>query len=132
MLVLVAGIAIVFGVVGAVKKFQTNGINAFSCLPADFPKYPGTTISREYTYFGTNVAPGNSKSCQMTLESSDDVATVTKFYMGQLDASDWTITASDQASGEIRFRRKSRPATVGTIDLLGRGQHSEIQIRLDS
>jgi hypothetical protein len=32
----------------------------------------------------------------------------------------------------MRFRRVSKPQNVGVIDLLGRGQHTVIQIKFDS
>jgi hypothetical protein len=40
--------------------------------------------------------------------------------------------STDSVNGVINFQLKSRPETVGTVTLLGRGQHSEIDIRLDS
>jgi hypothetical protein len=131
-LLLMGAVPIGFAVYGAVKSLQGHGMNAFTCLPPDFPAYPGTFISGESTHFGTNVAPGDSVSCQVTFQSNDNISTVTSFYVRQLDTGDWTIASSDPATGEIRIRRKSRPATVGTVNLIGRGQHSEIQIRIDS
>ena len=68
----------------------------------------------------------------MVLSSSDESATVTAYYEQQLGSGDWTIVSSDTANGVISFQRKSRPQTVGTVTLLGRGQHSEIDIQLDS
>jgi hypothetical protein len=32
----------------------------------------------------------------------------------------------------ISFQLRSRPQTVGTVSLLARGQHTEVQIVLDS
>jgi len=52
--------------------------------------------------------------------------------MEHLNGGDWTIVSSDSANGVIDFQLKSRPQTVGTVTLLGRGQHSEIDIQLDS
>jgi hypothetical protein len=126
----VIGIAgLVIGGVSLVNQFQKGG---FTCLPSDFPKYAGVSVINQRTNYGTGVAPGNTKDCQMTMSSNDDVATVSAFYSGQLNSGDWTIVSSDKTIGEIRFRRISRPASVGVIDLLGRGQHTEIQIRFDS
>ena len=68
----------------------------------------------------------------MTLDSNDDVTTVTAFYESHLDAADRIITGNDTSNGIIRMSRKSRPATVGDIQLFGRGLHTEIQITLDS
>jgi hypothetical protein len=112
-----------FGLFSLVKQFQ-NG--AFNCLPSDFPRYPGATVSSENTTIGT------SKRCSIVLESDDDVAAVTGFYQQGLNSGDWTITSSDPAGGEFSFRLRSRSETFGTISLLGRGQHTEIKIRLTS
>jgi hypothetical protein len=68
----------------------------------------------------------------MGFDSNDSVATVMAYYEAQLSNGDWTIASIDSATGVIGFRRKSRPQTVGTLSLLGRGQHSLINIRLDS
>jgi hypothetical protein len=42
------------------------------------------------------------------------------------------VVSSDSANGVITFKRKSRSQTVGTVTLLGRGQHSEVSVQLDS
>lgn len=128
-LVLIVVVAILVSGAALINSLQRGDL---TCLPADFPKYPGATVAGVHTYFGTNVAPGDSHDCQMTLESNDDVSTVTDFYAGRLDSGDWTVTANDTGNGIIRLRRRSRPATVGEIQLFGRGQHTEIQIRFDS
>ena len=104
----------------------------FSCLPSDFPRYPGATVTRDYTYFGTGVAPGDSRECQESLSSSDDVATVTAFYMSHLNSGDWKVTANDTSNGVISFGRQSKAKNVGAVQLLGRGNHTVIQIKFDS
>jgi len=98
----------------------------------DFPRYPGATVTGDYTTVGTNVAPGDSRECRESLDSSDGVAAVTDFYTSRLNSDDWKISSNDRANGELRFYRVSRPQTIGVIDLLGRGQHTVIQIKLDS
>jgi hypothetical protein len=118
-----------YGIVSLVHSFQSGSL---SCLPSDFPHYPGATVTRDYTTVGTNVAPGDSRECQETLDSNDDVSTVTDFYASRLNSGDWKISADDRANGELKFRRVSRPQTVGVVDLLGRGQRTVIQIKLDS
>lgn len=118
-----------FGVYSLANSFQRGG---FSCLPNDFPKYPGASVTSENTYVGTNVAPGDSKRCQMVLQSNDDVATVTAFYSQKLDSGDWKVTAIISEAGQIQFHRVSRQATFGIVNLLGRGEHTEIRIQLDS
>ena len=127
---------LVIGVVGAivggaalVNRIQHGD---FSFLPSDFPAYPGATLTSEKTYIGTGVAPGDSKECQESLDSEDDVKTVTSFYASRLSSGDWEITTNDEANGTIRFARMSRPQTVGIVTLLGRGSHTVIEIKLDS
>ena len=123
----VAGAAI--GIGALVNNFQHGG---FACLPSDFPNYPGATVASENTTIGSGAAPGDNKVCRMTLESNDDVSTVTAFYTDKLGSGDWTVTSNDPTTGHLQFQRVSRPATVGTLDLLARGQHTEIQLELDS
>jgi hypothetical protein len=127
---LVLGVGL--GIFAAFQLAQRFKEGSLSCLPSDFPRYSGTTTTRDYTYFGTNVAPGDSRECQESLTSQDDVAAVTAFYESQLSSGDWTITSNDASNGAIRFARHSRPQTVGIVQLLGRGQHTVIEIRLDS
>jgi len=119
----------IYGFVSLVHTFQRGGL---SCLPSDFPRYPGASTTRDYTYYGTNLAPGDTRECQEVLASNDDVSTVTDFYAGKLSTGDWKITSDDRATGELKFARVSRPLTVGVVDMLGRGQHTVIQIKLDS
>ena len=118
-----------FGVYSLVHSFQGGG---FACLPSDFPSYPGASVVGETTYVGTAVAPGDSKSCHMVLRSNDDVVTVTAFYNDNLNTGDWHVTAFISSAGQVQFHRVSRPATFGVVQLLGRGQHTEIRIQLDS
>jgi hypothetical protein len=129
LLLVIGAIGAVAGGMALVKRFQTGG---FACLPSDFPSYPGATLTRENTYVGTGVAPGDTSECQETLEANDDVATVTDFYANRLESGDWKITSNDRNNGVISFARRSRPQSVGSVQLLGRGQHTLIQVKLDS
>jgi hypothetical protein len=129
LILVLAGVGGVWAVTSLVRSFQSGSL---SCLPSDFPRYPGATVTRDYTYFGTNVAPGDSKECQETLTSDDDVAAVTAFYASHLDSGDWKVTKSDNANGQISFTRRSKTQNVGVIQLLGRGQHTVIEIKFDS
>lgn len=99
---LVLVLAVVGGVIGIsslVNSFQQGGL---SCLPSDFPKYPGATVVNEQTFYGSGVAPGDSKSCRMTLDSNDNVATVTAYYRDKLSGGDWKV--SHTATHRGRFR----------------------------
>jgi hypothetical protein len=118
-----------FGIYSFVNSFSKG---SFACLPSDFPSYPGATVTSFNTHFGTGVAPGDSKSCLMVLQSNDDAATVTAFYNDNLNTGDWHVTAFISSYGQIQFHRVSRPATVGLVQLLGKGKQTEIRIQLDS
>ena len=128
-LLVIAVVGAGFGAYSLVSRFQHGG---FSCLPRDFPTYPGASVIAENTQFGNEFSPGDNTRCNMGFDSNDSVATVTIYYQAQLDNGDWTIVSSDTANGVISFQRRSRPQTVGTVTLLGRGQHSTINIQLDS
>jgi hypothetical protein len=104
----------------------------FACLPSDFPNYPGARVVSSTTYVGTAVAPGDSKSCRMVLESTDDVATVTAFYDDKLRTGDWMVIADLPKYGQIQFHRVSRPQAFGLVLLLGKGQQTEIRLQFDS
>ena len=123
MLLVLAVVGAGFGLFSLVKQIQ-NG--AFDCLPSDFPSYPGATVSSWHTTLSA------TKQCTIVLESDDGVATVTAFYQQELNTGDWAITSSDPASGQFSFQRQSRAQTFGNIALLGRGQHTEIEIELTS
>ena len=117
----------VYGLVSLVHTFRSGGL---ACLPSDFPQYPGAHLSREYTYVGTTAHAGDSHECDETFDSDDDVSAVTGFYTSHLNAGDWKVTSNDAANGTINFERVSRPQTVGSLLLLGRGQHTTIAIKL--
>ncbi|HXN89941.1 MAG TPA: hypothetical protein VN906_00485 [Candidatus Sulfotelmatobacter sp.] len=122
---LVIGVAgAIWATVALVNNVQQHG--GFACLPSDFPSYPGATITSENVRYTTGLPPGDSKECTMTLESSNDATTVSDFYASRLSTGDWAITSNDTATGEIRFHRVSRPQTVGVLDILGRGQQTEV------
>ena len=102
-----------------------------SCLPSDFPAYPGARLNISSTYIGTGLPTGDSKRCTVTLESADDVSTVTDWYSSHLNKGDWRSTP-DAGNGTINFRRDSRPQTVGSVKSLGAGQRTEMVITLYS
>ena len=113
-----------------VTLFRAVQNGSLACLPSDFPQYPSATTTREYTYVGTTGHVGDSHECDETFDSSDDVATVRDFYVNHLNSADWHVTSSDAQNGTIDFARVSRPQTVGSMLLLGRGQRSTFAVKL--
>jgi hypothetical protein len=120
-------IAVIAGVLGLSALVTNLERGAFSCLPSDFPSYPGATVSSENTYVGTGMPAGDTKRCTMVLESDDDVNTVRSWYSSSLNSGDWSASA-DAPSGTVQFESRTTPSTNGTVELLGRGQHTEIRI----
>jgi hypothetical protein len=118
----------IYGIVSLTRAVQNGSL---ACLPSDFPTYPNATVTGWHAYIGTNAAPGDSHECIENFDSNDPVATVTDFYASRLASGDWNVTSNDTANGAIKFNRVSRPQTVGTVDLLGRGQHTTIGVTLD-
>lgn len=124
-------VLLVLGVVGVVAggkvlvdRFQHG---AFTCLPSDFPHYPGATVSSESTYTGTN-----GSECRMTLDSNDSVSSVGPYYQTWLDQGDWSVRSVDYKTGTISFQRRSRAQTSGTVKLTRLGQGARIKIDLHS
>jgi hypothetical protein len=127
LLLLLAGAG--YGVYSLATKFQTGG---FSCLPSDFPAYPGASVVAENTTIGGSLPSGTTRECSMTLAAGDDVATVTSFYEDHLNSGDWSVTGTDPVTGDIQFSNRSKINTSGTVELLGHGAQTEIRIVLDS
>ena len=117
-LLIIAIVAGIFGFANLIKNFQGG---AYSCLPSDFPNYPGASVVRENNTVGTH------NECDMTLSSSDDVATVTSFYASHLSEGDWRDQVNS-SSGVISFQQTSGGHATGEMQLLGAGQHTEIRI----
>jgi hypothetical protein len=121
---IIAGVG--YGTYTLVNRFQGG---AFSCLPSDFPQYPGATIISESTnYYGPSMPAGDTKDCFIALISNDPVTAVGPYYQSHFDAGDWIVDSTDYTPGAIHFHRYSRPKTMGTVVLHQRGQGSEIEV----
>lgn len=122
----------IWGVVSLIRTVNSVGPVPSNCLPSDFPDYPGATVGDVSEFTGAGAPPGYSEECQMTFESTDGPATVRDFYASRLNSGDWTVTSSDATTGEVKFHRISRPATVGALDISIRRNHTVIQVTIDS
>ena len=117
----------IYGIVSLIRAAQSG---SFLCLPSDLPQYPGARITHEYTSLGATGHAGDTHECEETFDSNDDVATVHDFYSSHLNAGDWHVASDNPQNGTIDFARVSRPQTVGSVLLLGRGQHTTIAVKL--
>ena len=115
-----------FGAFSLYHRFLGGG---FSCLPSDFPAYPGATYAGE-TYDLNGPSPGNA--CKMVYASNDSVGTVFDFYASRLNKGDWRVVSSDGTAGQIAFASPKKAATNGTVSITTRGSQSVITVQLYS
>jgi len=98
-----------------------------TCLPSDFPKYPGALYAG-FTYELNGAYPGNT--CHVVLQSSDDVATVTAFYQSRLNTGAWQVTPSADQAGRVTFQPATSTAPFGTVQVALGNTRTEITIDL--
>jgi hypothetical protein len=127
-LLVIGGVAVGFGAYSIVNRFHHGG---FSCLPSDFPSYPGASVVSENIKVGANLYPGDNTECRMVLQSDDNVDTVANFYRQNLGTGDWTILTY-LYEGAFSFQRNSRRQTMGTIYVDAKGQHTQMEIYYNS
>lgn len=102
-----------------------NGSN--TCLPSDFPRYPGAVYAR-FSFDLNGTYPGNT--CQAVFESNDDLATVTAFYQSKLNTGDWQDISSDIQTDKVNFQPAKSETPFGTVQVAVSGTHTEITIDL--
>ncbi|HEV2218432.1 MAG TPA: hypothetical protein VGV88_12780 [Candidatus Dormibacteraeota bacterium] len=109
----------IYSLIQGVKNYSTT------CLPSDFPRYPGSTVADEI--FGVyDVYPGFT--CHMVLESNDDTATVTTFYTSKLNTGSWQVTLTGDPAGTIVFQPARNASPFGTVQVASASTHTEITI----
>jgi hypothetical protein len=127
-ILIIAGVG--YGAYTLVNRFQ-GGV--FSCLPSDFPSYPGAIVAGQSTnYYGPGVPAGDTKVCRMTLIADDPIDTVSAYYHDRLESGDWILDSMEPIKGTFDFHRFSRPKTAGTVEPHQLGQQTEILIVLYS
>ena len=102
-----------------------NGSN--TCLPSDFPRYPGAVYAR-FSFDLNGVYPGNT--CHAVFESTDDVASVTAFYQSKLNTGDWQVTSNGDPANQVTFQPAKSAAPFGTVQVAVSNTHTEITIDL--
>jgi hypothetical protein len=98
-----------------------------TCLPSDFPRYPGATYAR-FSFDLNGEYPGNT--CHAVFESNDDVATVTSFYQSKLNTGAWQVTSFGDPAGTVTFQPAKRAAPFGTLQVAATNGPTEITIVL--
>ena len=113
-----------FGIYSLVQGVK-NG--STTCLPSDFPRYPGAAYAG-YTFELNGAYPGNT--CHAVFESNDDIATVTAFYQSKLNTGDWQVTPIDNQADRVTFQPAKSDAPFGTVQVAVGNSHTEITIDL--
>jgi hypothetical protein len=98
-----------------------------TCLPSDFPTYPGAVYA-EFTYDLNGAYPGNT--CHVVLQSSDDVAAVAAFYQSKLNTGAWRVTPSGNQAGTLTFQPTGSTVPFGTVQVTFGNTRTEITIDL--
>jgi hypothetical protein len=111
----------IYSFVQGVKSGSTT------CLPSDFPRYPGAiyagfTLDLNVKYPGT--------TCHAVFESNADVASVTAFYQSKLNTGDWQDTSTGNQADGISFQPARSAVPFGTVQVAVGGTHTEITIVL--
>jgi hypothetical protein len=104
-----------------------NGSN--TCLPSDFPRYPGAVYAR-FSFDLNGAYPGTT--CHAIFESNDDVATVTAFYQSKLNTGAWRATSPGTQADTVNFQPARSAAPFGTLQVAVSSTQTEITIDLFS
>ncbi len=102
-----------------------NGSN--TCLPSDFPRYPGAKYA-SFTFDLNGTYPGNT--CHSVFESNDDVVTITAFYRSKLNTGAWQVAPIIDHSDTVTFQPAKSDAPFGTVQVALGNAHTEITIDL--
>ena len=122
-LLLVAGLA----AVGSYFFMRNFSAGRYSCLPSDFPVYPGASYQGVNTFVGTG---GNR--CRVVLDATASASEVQDYYQTQLATGRWKVAGYDTNQGVLSFTRSDSSRVRGTVGFLSHGAHTEIDIEVDS
>jgi hypothetical protein len=99
-------------------------IGSGPCVPADFPTYPGASVSSELA------TSGSTPDCFIVLHTKDSQSTAVQFYESALDTGDWKVTSVSDTTGTVEFERSSTPQTAGSVSFVAHTGSTNIYIRL--
>jgi hypothetical protein len=120
LLLLGAAVAVI-GFFVFVYRFQSGGL---SCLPKDFPAYPGGT----YTSLDTSSGTGGS-GCTMTYDVAASRGDVITYYRQHLDSSRWQTNGYNAEQGVLTYARTDDPKATGTVTFHTHGTGTEVDIQ---
>jgi hypothetical protein len=94
-----------------------------SCLPDDFPTYPGAAIA-------SIVISDTFGNCTIQFQTRDPAEEVKTFFETSLDEGDWVVTGVEEQAGQIRFSRYSDPDVRGYVQVIGFPGQTQFQIQI--
>jgi hypothetical protein len=106
-----------YGIYSFVQGVKHGSI---TCLPSDFPRYPGAVYAR-FSYDLNGAYPGNT--CDAVFESNDDVAAVTAFYQSKLNTGAWQVTSSGNQAGTVIFQPAKSATPFGAVQVAVSNTH---------
>jgi len=125
LLVLTIAAGVVVAILGwhsLVERFQAGG---FSCLPSDFPKYPGATYAGQSYDLNANTTPGNF--CEMKYRTSDNPDTVLGIYYARINSGHWEVV-SNEGRPEIDFQNTQNHRKHGSVKVAAGDAYTEITV----
>src|SRR5689334_7942434 len=96
-------------------------VGVTSCLPGDFPRYPGAAIS-------SIVISDSFGNCTVQFQTRDSGTAVTIFFETNLDQGDWVRVV--EGAGRIRFSRQSNPNVSGYVQIVGLPGQTQFQVQI--
>lgn len=127
----IVAVALVFTVIWAgmtayagYRFFRPFHVGLSSCLPPDFPRYPGAALA-------SVVISDSFGDCTVQFRTHDSAAAVLDFFESNLAQGDWILTFSDNQRMQVHFRRVSDPKVVGLLQVLSfPGQQTQFQVQV--
>jgi hypothetical protein len=123
-IVLIAVLCALAAIAAVATLVSLIHFGADNCLPSDFPIYSGATVS------STVARKGSPPDCALVLRTSDSQSTVAQFYESILNTGDWHVMSVSSDTGTVKFERRSRPKTTGSVSYVAHADGTRIYIRL--
>jgi hypothetical protein len=123
-LVLTIAAGVVVAILGShalLARFEAGG---FSCLPSDFPNYPGAKLADQQYDLNANTTPVSF--CQMTYRTGDSTDSAQTFYLDRLNTGPWDVTSG--TGTQIVFEATRNHRRHGTVDVTAKDGYTQITI----
>jgi hypothetical protein len=108
--------------VGNTHTEITIDLFSSTCLPLNFPKYPGAKFG------GMTQETGARSGCHVVLATNASAAAVTAFYKSELNSGRWRVTSSAGNQVAWRLTNGKRTDASGTVRISANDQGTEIDV----